>query len=38
LAPGESKTLNLKFYQKDLGEDEPEIVIQGLNIDGKLKI
>lgn len=38
LAPGESKALNLKFYQKDLGEDEPEIVIQGINIDGKLKI
>jgi len=38
LAPGESKTLNLKFYQKDLGNDEPVIKIQGVNLKSDLKI
>jgi len=38
LAPGESKTLNLKFYSKDLGSDEPEIKIQGINLKEDLKI
>lgn len=38
LAPGESKTLNLKFYQKDLGSDEPEIKIQGVNLKKGMKI
>ena len=32
LAPGESKTLNLKFYAKDLGSDQPEIKVQGINL------
>ena len=32
LTPGESKTLNLKFYQKDLGNDEPVIKVQGINL------
>ena len=31
LAPGESKTLNLKFYAKDLGDNLPGIIIQGMN-------
>lgn len=38
LAPGESKTLNLKIYSKDLGNDEPEIKIQGINLKEDLKI
>jgi exo-1,4-beta-D-glucosaminidase len=38
LLPGESKTLNLKFYQKDLGNDEPEIIIQGVNLKEKMVI
>ncbi len=32
LAPGESKTVNLKFYKKDLGNDMPRIIIQGINL------
>ena len=38
LAPGESKTLSLKFYNKDIGNDTPEIKIQGINLNGELKI
>lgn len=38
LAPGESKMLNLKFYNKDLGNDELEIMIQGINLKEKVKI
>ncbi len=38
LAPGESKTINVKWYSKDLGNDEPEIKIQGINLNGELKI
>ncbi len=38
LAPGESKTINLKFYQKDLGDSEPEIKIQGVNLKNSMKI
>ncbi|MCK5700263.1 MAG: hypothetical protein KAI29_03895, partial [Cyclobacteriaceae bacterium] len=38
LAPGESKTLNLRFYNKDLENDEPEIKIQGINLNKELKI
>ena len=38
LAPGESKTLNLKFYGKDLGDSEPEIKIQGVNLKSALKV
>jgi exo-1,4-beta-D-glucosaminidase len=32
LAPGESKVLNLKFYEKDLGNEEPAIKVQGINL------
>ncbi len=35
LEPGESKTLNLKFYGKDLAGSTPEIRIQGVNIEAK---
>lgn len=35
LEPGASKTLNLKFYSKDLGETMPEIRMQGVNIEQK---
>ena len=38
LAPGESKTINLKFYQKDLGDGEPEIKIQGVNLKSAMTI
>jgi exo-1,4-beta-D-glucosaminidase len=38
LAPGESKTINLKFYQKDMGDSEPEIKIQGVNLKSAMKI
>ncbi|MCG8309574.1 MAG: glycoside hydrolase family 2 [Cytophagales bacterium] len=38
LAPGKSKTLNLKFYQKDLGNDEPVLKIQGMNLKKDLVI
>jgi exo-1,4-beta-D-glucosaminidase len=32
LAPGESKKITLKFYAKDLGSDELQINIQGVNL------
>ena len=38
LAPGESKTINLKFYRKDLGDSEPEIKIQGVNLKSAVTI
>lgn len=38
LAPGESKILNLKFYKKDLDGELPEIKIQGMNLNGEMKI
>jgi len=38
LPPGESKTLNVKFYGSDLGNDELEIKIQGVNLKEQLAI
>ncbi|WP_020531834.1 glycoside hydrolase family 2 protein [Flexithrix dorotheae] len=38
LPPGESKTINLKFYGKDLSNDELQINIQGINLNSKIKI
>jgi exo-1,4-beta-D-glucosaminidase len=38
LLPGESKTLNLKFYDKDLDGDELAIKIQGMNLDMPLTL
>ncbi len=38
LPPGESKTVSLKFYEKDLQGDELQINIQGINLKSKVKI
>ncbi len=38
LAPGESKRVNVKWYGKDLGEDEPVIRIQGANLNQKMEL
>jgi exo-1,4-beta-D-glucosaminidase len=38
LPPGENKTINLKFYQKDLENDQPAIKIQGVNLTGEMEI
>jgi exo-1,4-beta-D-glucosaminidase len=38
LPPGESKTLNVKFYGKDLDNDGLEIKIQGMNLEGKISL
>jgi len=38
LPPGESKTVNLKFYKKDLGDDELEIKIQGINMQDEVTL
>lgn len=38
LPPDESKVLNLKFYAKDLGNDEPIIKIQGVNLKENLTV
>ena len=38
LAPGESKIVRVRFYQSDLGEDEPVIKVQGINLKEQLAI
>ncbi len=38
LPPGESKIVKLNFYGKDLGKDELQVEIQGMNVEGKLRI
>jgi exo-1,4-beta-D-glucosaminidase len=38
LPPGESKTLDLKFYEKDLSGDQLQIDIQGVNLEERQAI
>jgi exo-1,4-beta-D-glucosaminidase len=38
LPPGESKTLKLNFYDKDLGGEALEIKVQGINLESNMKL
>jgi exo-1,4-beta-D-glucosaminidase len=38
LPPGESKTLKLNFYDKDLNGEELEIKVQGMNLESNMKL
>ncbi len=38
LLPGETKTVAIKYYVKDLAGDQPVIKIQGINLPGKIEL